>query len=181
MWSLAPHAGRLRAALCAYKYGAQMAWAAVFARLLLGFLDEHMPWFEEYDAVVGVPAFTGTGGRRCWDPVGRILALVAATAGSRWPVELHAVVKTSETPPMAGLSLGRRHACAEGALRRALAVPEPRRVEGARLLVVDDIFTEGSTMREVARALRRAGALEAAGLTLARQPWSSRPPPRRAP
>ena len=33
------------------------------------------------------------------------------------------------------------------------------------------MFTEGSTLREVARALLQAGADEVAGLTLARQPW----------
>jgi predicted amidophosphoribosyltransferase len=44
-------------------------------------------------------------------------------------------------------------------------------VAGSRILVIDDVFTEGSTLREVARALVKAGADEVAGLTLARQPW----------
>ena len=42
-----------------------------------------------------------------------------------------------------------------------------------RILVIDDVFTEGSTLREVARVLVRSGADEVAGLTLARQPWQS--------
>ena len=177
VWSIAPHSGSLRDALFGYKYRAETIWAAVFGRLLIGFLDEHMPWFDEYDGIVPVPAFTGPGGRRRWDPVGRFVAAAEHLAGSRWPVVLDAVIKTAETPPMAGLSLGRRRACAEGGLRRALRVPDGGRVAGARLLVVDDVFTEGSTLREVARALRQAGAVEVAGLTLARQPWSPRPPP----
>jgi predicted amidophosphoribosyltransferase len=37
------------------------------------------------------------------------------------------------------------------------------------------VFTEGSTMREVARALVQAGADEVSGLTLARQPWQRGP------
>jgi predicted amidophosphoribosyltransferase len=181
VWSVAPHAGPIRAALFGYKYRHETTWAAVFGRLLIGFLDEHMPWFDDYDGIVPVPAFTGPGGRRRWDPVGRFAAAAAALAGRRWPVDLHAVTKIAETPPMAGLSLGRRRACAEGGLRRALRVPDGARVRGARLLVVDDVFTEGSTLREVARALIRAGAVEVAGLTLARQPWSARPAPERRP
>ena len=44
-------------------------------------------------------------------------------------------------------------------------------------MVIDDVFTEGSTLREVARALMLAGAEEVAGLTLARQPWRRDAPP----
>jgi predicted amidophosphoribosyltransferase len=84
------------------------------------------------------------------------------------------VIKVAETPAMAGLSLSRRRVCAEGALRHALRVDDGHRVRGARVLVVDDVFTEGSTLREVARALRLAGAEEVAGVALARQPWGPR-------
>jgi predicted amidophosphoribosyltransferase len=64
-----------------------------------------------------------------------------------------------------------RRAIASGKLRQALYVPSPGFVAGARILVIDDVLTEGSTLREVARVLRRAGALEVAGLVLARPPW----------
>jgi len=174
VWSIAPHAGALRDVLFRYKYRAEMEWSAVFGRLLVGFLDDHMPWFDDYDALVPVPAFVGPGARRRWDPLRLVLSVAEDLAGRRWPVEFDAIEKTAETPAMAGLSLGRRRACAEGELRQALRVPEPGRVSGARLLVVDDVFTEGSTLREVARAMQRAGAVEVAGLTLARQPWSGR-------
>jgi predicted amidophosphoribosyltransferase len=49
-------------------------------------------------------------------------------------------------------------------------------VAGARILVLDDVLTEGSTLREVARALRHAGAREVAGLVLARPAWRDRSP-----
>jgi predicted amidophosphoribosyltransferase len=174
VWSVGPHSGALRDALFRYKYRAEREWADVFGRLLVGFLDDHMPWFDDYDLLVPVPAYVGPGARRRWDPLRRVLSVADGLAGRRWPIDFDAVEKTAETPAMAGLSLGRRRACAEGELRQALRIPEPGRVAGARLLVVDDVFTEGSTLREVARAMQRAGALEVAGLTLARQPWSGR-------
>jgi predicted amidophosphoribosyltransferase len=171
VWTVAPHAGALRRAIAAYKYREELAWADVFGRLLVGYLDEHMPWFDDYDLLVGMPAYTGPGSRRRWDHIGLIVEVAARLSGQRWPFERGAVVKRVETAAMAGLGLGRRRACAEGSLRRALAVPDPDRVFGLRVLVVDDVFTEGSTLREVARALTLAGALEVAGLALARQPW----------
>ncbi len=38
-------------------------------------------------------------------------------------------------------------------------------------MVVDDVFTEGSSLQEVARLLRHAGAEEVAGLVLGRPEW----------
>jgi predicted amidophosphoribosyltransferase len=64
-----------------------------------------------------------------------------------------------------------RKAIAEGPLRAALRVPEREVVAGKRLLVVDDVFTEGFTIREVARALIIAGATEVSEIVLAREPW----------
>ena len=50
-------------------------------------------------------------------------------------------------------------------------MPVARRVKGKRVLVFDDVFTEGFTIREVARALRAAGAVEVSEVVLARQPY----------
>src|SRR5258708_6509948 len=87
VWSIAAHAGPLRDALFRYKYRGEIHWADVFGRLLVGFLDDRMPWFDDYDALVGIPAFAGTGARRPWDPVGRILEVAGGLAGRRWPIE----------------------------------------------------------------------------------------------
>jgi predicted amidophosphoribosyltransferase len=82
-----------------------------------------------------------------------------------------ALAKRQETLPLAGApsALVRRlRAAAE--VRAALVVTDPAAVAGRRVLAVDDVFTDGSTLREVAIALRRAGAIAVSGLVLARQP-----------
>jgi predicted amidophosphoribosyltransferase len=176
VWAVGLHVGALRTAIVRYKYRREARWADVFGRLLLGYLDEHMPWFDDYDLLVPMPAFVGPGARRWWDPVGRFVSVAEGLSGRRWPVARDMIVKTVETPPMAGVGLGQRRSRAEGALRRSLRVPDSGRVAGTRLLIIDDVFTEGSTLREVARALMKAGATEVAGLALARQPWLRRRP-----
>jgi predicted amidophosphoribosyltransferase len=55
-------------------------------------------------------------------------------------------------------------------MRAALRIPRPAHVSGREILVYDDVFTDGFTLREVARALRRAGAATVCGVTLTRQP-----------
>ena len=54
-------------------------------------------------------------------------------------------------------------------LRGAFAATRRRPVSGAHLLLVDDVFTTGSTVDECARVLRRAGAASVRVLTVARR------------
>jgi orotate phosphoribosyltransferase-like protein len=50
-----------------------------------------------------------------------------------------------------------------------LSVPQFDRVAGRRILVFDDMFSEGFSSRDMVRALVKAGATEVAGLVLARR------------
>jgi predicted amidophosphoribosyltransferase len=53
-------------------------------------------------------------------------------------------------------------------VRGAFWIPRPSRVAGLRIAVVDDVMTSGSTLDEVARVLKGAGALFVGNLVLAR-------------
>ncbi len=172
VFAVGVHEGSFRRAVLRYKYRGERWWARVFARLLAEYLETNATWFEEFDTLVAMPSHRGPGARRGWDPVGEVVERLGGLVGAGWEVLADAVVKTAETPPMQGRCWAERQAIAAGPLRRCLVVPAPERVAGARILVVDDVLTEGSTLREVARALRGAGALEVAGLVLARQRWT---------
>lgn len=80
--------------------------------------------------------------------------------------------KTHETPRLAGVGRFRdRAVIAETQIGPALLVDKPRAVAGKAILVYDDVFTDGLTLREVAYKLKAAGASTVAGLALARQPF----------
>lgn len=53
-------------------------------------------------------------------------------------------------------------------LRGAFSVRRPEEVKGRRVLLVDDVLTTGSTLRECAEVLRTAKAAEIAAFTVAR-------------
>lgn len=53
-------------------------------------------------------------------------------------------------------------------LRHAFAVPDPDRLAGKTVLLVDDVFTTGATVNECAKTLRKAGAGDVFVVTLAR-------------
>jgi predicted amidophosphoribosyltransferase len=139
--------------------------------MIAAYLEEHATWFEEFGTVTAVPAFTGQGAARDWDPTGLILIRLAGYLTPGWHVAPRLLVKMKPTPPMQGRSWLERQAIAGGPLREALTVRDRGAVAGERVLVVDDVLTEGSTMREVARCLLGAGAVEVAGLVLARPGW----------
>lgn len=76
------------------------------------------------------------------------------------------LIRRRATPSQGGLSAKGRARNVEGAF---MLNPRWRnRVKGARILLVDDVFTTGATVGECARVLRRAGARAVDVLTLAR-------------
>ncbi|MGH9093897.1 MAG: ComF family protein, partial [Acidimicrobiales bacterium] len=158
------YAGTLRRAIVDYKYRGRRCRLGGLVGLLADYLQRYGPWLEEFDLMVPMPSYQGQEARRSWDPVSAVLAGAVDAAVPAWEVGWGAVTKRFETPALSGRSRFERVALAEGPLRRSLDVPDPDLVAGARILVVDDVFTEGATWREVARVLRRAGAVEVAGL-----------------
>jgi len=76
------------------------------------------------------------------------------------------LVRTRATPMQRGLSRAQRAANQEG----AFAVPARRRarVEGAVVLLIDDVYASGATLSACAAALRAAGAARVDALCLAR-------------
>jgi predicted amidophosphoribosyltransferase len=51
---------------------------------------------------------------------------------------------------------------------KAFQVPDPARIQGRRILLLDDVLTTGATVQACARVLKRAGAAKVHVLALAR-------------
>lgn len=96
--------------------------------------------------------------------------LITHAAWKRLPVAAHFILNTKilarhrETVPQAGLT---RHQRREN-IRGAFVVRDPGAVRGRDVLLVDDVFTTGTTIAECARVLLRAGASSVSAATVAR-------------
>jgi ComF family protein len=138
----------------AYKYRGQLALARVFGAALAAAAPPGA------DAIVPMPLAPRRLAERGYNQALEIARVVAAAR--RVPLLAHACRKVVETPPQAALPWAER----AGNVRRAFVCDADLR--GRRVAVVDDVLTTGATLDELARVLRRAGAVEVEGWVVAR-------------
>jgi len=91
-------------------------------------------------------------------------ALKLKPAGDRLVLNANVLERRRETQSQTGLT---RHQRRDN-IRGAFAVTRPDEVAGRETLLVDDVFTTGTTVSECARLLRRAGASKVWVATVAR-------------
>jgi len=74
------------------------------------------------------------------------------------------LIRTKNTKQQARLKLEERKENVKGAFK----VVNRDKLKGKRILLMDDVFTTGESMKECCRVLKRAGASQVWGLVLAR-------------
>ncbi len=80
------------------------------------------------------------------------------------PLETEVLLKTKETFPQAILSEKEREENVKG----VFAVEQKEKIFQKKILLVDDIFTTGATMKEAAKKLKEVGAKKVIGIVVAR-------------
>ncbi len=130
------------------------AWAAAG-------LDDERIRAQPFDALVPVPLHPARKREREFNQAEVIAELLARRAGV--PVR-NAIVRTRYTTTQTRLDRRERMENLRGAFR----VRHPAAVLDRHLILVDDVFTTGSTVEECARVLRDAGAASVRALTVAR-------------
>jgi ComF family protein len=157
-----PYEGFLREALHRFKYAGQRGLAPHLASLMVeAFRAE--PYFSGagIDLVLPVPLSGEKLRQRGFNQA----ALLAGEVGNllQIPVDRRTLFKDIETPSQAGLSRSDR----ESNLAGAFSVRYPERLYSRNVLIVDDVFTTGSTISAVAATIRQAGADRVFGLSVA--------------
>ena len=149
--------GPVTQAITRFKFNRQMAFLPVMQHWLRRPICLEL--VSAADLLVPVPLHPKRIKRRGFNQ-----ALLLAQAFPGVPMAREAVVRTRHTAPQVGLNPKERRDNVKG----AFAVPDPGLVKGKNVLLVDDLFTTGSTVKECARVLRKAGARQVEVLTVAR-------------
>jgi ComF family protein len=150
--------GWLRAAVRGFKYSGETARAEHLGAMLPPLLADLPP----FDALVPVPLHPRRERRRGYNQA-RLLAIMAGRA-TAIPVE-DALVRTRATDQQVGLDAESR----QSNVRGAFATRDDAAVSGRRFVLVDDVFTTGSTLGNCAEALLAGGAAWVGAVTLARE------------
>jgi competence protein ComFC len=154
--SYAVYEGTLRQAIILYKYGEIEPLKHLLARLCQETVRKRLA--GPFDAVVPVPADRGR--RHGFQPVRAMGAVLARRLGIAFRPRVLRKIKS--TRPQVGLSQAQRHANLDG----AFALAAGKTVAGMSILLIDDVTTTGTTLRQCATVLKRAGA-KVTALTLA--------------
>jgi ComF family protein len=107
-----------------------------------------------YDAVIPVPTHRDKVKQRGFNHAGLMGRSFAKKAGLHY--DSGAVIRIRKTFPMKGLGPEERAANIRGAFEiRSSRLPL---IEGSNILIIDDIFTTGATVDEIALLLKNNGA-----------------------
>ena len=152
--------GRAAEGIHRYKFSGRESCCAVFGVLLAQVVEDHL--MGRFDVITWVPVSRRRKQERGYDQ-SFLLAKELGRILDRKPVGL--LRKTKHLQPQSRLNgAAERRANVMG----AYCVPRPERVQGKRVLLVDDVVTTGATLSECARTLLLAGAEAVVCITLAK-------------
>ena len=142
------------------KYSGYRSPAAFMAEKMAESLKQY-PEFEDYPYITAVPLHRVRRRERGYNQSELIAKKLAKLSGKTY---IRPVVRSRYTLSQTKLHRTQRLSNLAGAFR----VRYSQQAQGKKLILVDDVFTTGSTLNEISGELYKAGALSVAGFTATR-------------
>jgi ComF family protein len=155
--AVALYDGQVLEAIHRLKYQRQLIYARFLGQVLAASTAAHL--VAAADLLVPVPLHPRRLRQRGFNQ-----ALLLAQTFPEVPLGRDILVRQRPTLPQVKLSPQERQTNVKG----AFLVPDPAALAGKTVLLVDDVYTTGATVKECARALHRAGVGKVEVLTVAR-------------
>ena len=154
------HSGIVRDRIHQFKFGARLEWIPPLVELLkTAYTDWEIPAPE---MVLPVPLHLKRLRERGFNQSGLLAKEFSRSLGLR--VCFDTLVRKNWTYPQTRLNRNQRHIN----VKNAFEVCEGKDVQGRRILILDDVYTTGTTLSECARTLKKKGASEVYALTVTR-------------
>ena len=149
--ALLEHTGDGKKAVYAVKYHHRQEYVDFFTDELVRRFREDIAWFHA-DVLIPVPLHRKKQIRRGFNQAAVIAGMLGKKTGI--PVEPKALVRTVNTKPQKECDDHERRKNLEKAFRIRKGI----RLQGKNVILVDDIYTTGSTIDACAKVLKEAGA-----------------------
>ncbi len=141
----------IKRSIIQFKFKGNTALANDLAKMLLFHLQDFLGQIKP-ETVIPVPLHLKRLRERGYNQCVLLAQIIAKYL--KIPCEKMVLKKVKPTLPQVGLSQAQRHKNVKG----SFAVIHPQLVKGKRILLIDDVFTTGSTVNECAKVLHKAGA-----------------------
>lgn len=165
-FAIGPYDGALRDLIHLLKYQRITPAARPLGQALVASLHAAMAEASEQAVLVPIPLYQGKRRQRSFNQAEEIAQGAVKAAGAKIRIAPELLERVRETVSQTGLTRHQRRQNVRG----AFAVP--RRfvgaVKGRNIILLDDVFTTGTTAEECARVMRRAGAAKVWVVTAAR-------------
>jgi competence protein ComFC len=160
-YSFGSYEGPLQKLILLFKYAKVESLARPLGRLLVEALPSGESPRESYDLLIAMPMHW----RKQWERGFNQAALLAEHVAPHCGLKVASNLRRKRyTKSQASLSEADRRFN----LKDSFYVRKPEQVAGKRVLLVDDVFTTGATLRAATAVLKSAGAAQVTALTLAR-------------
>ncbi len=150
--------GTVREAIHIYKYRRLRAMQEFLGPIIAGAARD---FFPDAEIAAAVPLHRRRLARRGFNQ--SLFLAKHAALSLDIPLNLDGLIRIRYTRPQVELSSAEREENVKGAFG-----VEGQEFEGRRVLLVDDVYTTGATVRECAKVLKKAGAEKVYVLTVAR-------------
>jgi ComF family protein len=154
------HAGVVRRRIHQMKFGGQLHWVPPLADLLVTLYRRKASPFA--DVIFPVPLHLKRLRQRGFNQSGLLAKVLGRRVGL--PVRYDVLVRKFWTEPQTRLNRVQRLAN----VKDAFHVPDSGTVKGRRVVIIDDVYTTGTTLNECAKTLKSAGAAAVHALTVCR-------------
>jgi len=154
------HKGLVREHILGLKFGGEIHRAPPLAQLLATTLEEHP--LPRADLLAPVPLHVRRLRQRGFNQTAVLAGFLGPVLGI--PVKYTALSRKRWLRPQTRLSRAERLVN----VRDNFFVEDPSVARGKRVLLLDDVFTTGTTLDECAKVLRQAGASKVYALTVSR-------------
>lgn len=156
------YGGTVRQAIHRFKFQGRREYACTFGGLMAEAVKGELT--GTYDLITWIPVSRKRLRERGYDQ-GALLAEAMGKALGQMPVAV--LEKSRDNTRQSTLTDPKLR---EKNVKGVYCVPEPERIQGRRILLIDDVVTTGATMEEAARTLLKAGATAVVAAALARPP-----------
>ena len=153
-----PYVPPLQEALCLFKYRGKITLAPTLARLMI----DQLPPLDPVDLIMPVPLHSERLREREFNQSLLLADLIGRHL--HCPVSYTNLLRIVPSQPQTMLSRKDRLRN----LRKAFSLRHPDRIAKKRILLIDDVYTTGTTVNECAKTLRKTGSGDVYVLTLAR-------------